>query len=200
VDVYSPTDIGASYAWRRLRPSPEEVLIQVETRITSTLSGRLLDDLGQPDLRGQLILQSVDTTQATPVPRDEQGNFELRLVPGHYRLVLELDRTVARLSRFAVRKGEGRDLGTVISPPLGTLRLDATSLKGSTTSRDYSIYSVAMDWGFVQRVAHGPLEGELLFQMFPGNYRVLAFDGGATPITHFVEVQAHAETRLELRR
>jgi hypothetical protein len=200
IDVYSPTDVGASHAWRRLRPSPEEVLIQVETSVPSAIRGRILDELGRPDLRGQLVVQSTNTAQSTPVVRDEEGNFELRLVPGQYRLVLELDQTIARLARFSIKPGEERELGTLSNPPLGMIRLDPSSLQAGTTRPLYSIFSVSKEWGFVQRVARGPLEGELLLPMFPGTYRVLAFDGGEKPISLFVDVQPNAETRVDLRR
>ena len=200
VDVYSPEDIGASHAWRSMRPSPEEVLIQVEMRVTSTASGCLVDALGVPELRGQLVFQSLNTTQVVSVHRDERGRFEQRLAPGRYRLVLELDRTLARLGQFALKPGENQGLGTLATPPMGTLRLDATALQDASERPAYSIFSLSKEERSSQLVAHGLLEPELLIPMFRGTYRVLAFDGGAKPIVEVVEVPAHAETRVRLAR
>jgi hypothetical protein len=200
-DVHSPEDVGASYAWRRLRPSPEEVLIQVDTRRSSMASGCLVDALGMPELRGRLLFQSLNTTQGVSVQRDARGCFEQRLAPGHYRLVLELDRTLARIRQFVLSPDEHQDLGTLATPPLGTLRLDATALRPQGTSKpSFSVFSVAKEVNSIQRVARGLLEPELVIPMFPGTYRILAFDGGAKPLVQVAEVRAHAETRVQLAR
>ena len=202
LDVFAPADVGASYASRLLEPSPEEVLVQVETRATSSISGRLLDPVGEPDLRGSLVFHSVRTTLKTPVQRDEQGNFEQRLPPGRYQLALELDRTTARLAQTKLAPSEHLTLGTLTSPALGSLHLDGSALLGSAeAATSFSIFALTEDGQGVMRVARGTLEGELLLPMFPGRYRVLAFDGsGELPIENVVNVQAHEELRLELRR
>ncbi len=203
LDVFSPADVGASYASRQLRPSADEVLVQVAARGASSVSGRLLGALGEPQPEGQLVFQSLRTTQKTRVARDEHGNFEQRLAPGGYCAMFQLERTTVRLMQFMLAPSQSRELGLVTLPTMGTLRLDSAGLQNGAGTPSYSLFSLGdteRDRS-VLRVARGTLEGELLLPMFAGRYRLLAFDGsGALPKAHEFRVQPHAETRLDLRR
>lgn len=203
VDVFSPVDVGASYASRQLQLSADEYLVQVETRVASSVRGCLLDDLGVPLEDGQLVLRSLRTTLETPVSRDERGCFEQRLASGSYWLVFKLEHTAARVEQFKLVPGGDRQLGTITLPALGTLRLDPSGLKGGPRPLSYSLFSLGdtEEDRSVLRVSRGPLDGERLLAMFAGRYQLLAFDGtGGKPHAHEFRVEPHAETRLDLGR
>jgi RNA polymerase sigma factor (sigma-70 family) len=198
LDVFGPNDLGASYAWRRIQPSADEQVIMVETGVTSSISGRVLGESGLPELDGQLALHSLQTALVTRIGRDAQGNFDQRIAPGSYALVLQLEQTATPLGTFTLAPGERETLGTFSTPPMGFLRLNGVALGGYRPT--YSLFRLSDNErvGAVLEVGNGPLAaGEVLIPVFPGRYRVLAFDGeNAKPIRHDVVIVAHAETRL----
>jgi len=205
IDVFNPTDVGASFAWGHYEARDEEQVIRVATLATSSVSGRLLDPSGRPDLRGDLMLHSLFTTLITPVLRDEEGAFDTRAVPGTYALVLELEQTAVQLCALKVAPGEEHALGLIKSPPEGLLRLDGAQLfNGDSRQPSYSVFllgnhgrsrgnrMVAKGWFGGDR-----METEAEISSFPGDYRILAFDGaGSPPRVYEVTVASFEETRL----
>jgi len=204
LDVFDPSGAGASYAQRRVRPGPQEELVVVPTRATSSVEGTVLDASGAPELRGELVFYSVLTTLSFPIERDARGAFTQRLAPGRYVLALKLEHDSAVLAQIALQEGERLALGERNTPELGTLRLDGAALRnGSARTPGYSLFALLGedDDARAFAVGNGSLEDEVLLSLFAGRYRVLAFDGaGGAPLVRVVTVTPSAETRVELAR
>src|SRR6185503_14184038 len=169
--------------------------VEIDTRNSSTVRGRVVDPLGAPDARGKLTFHSHLTTLTTPTARDENGDFEQRLPPGAYKLVLTCDRAATRLAHFRLEPGQTLDLGVLATPELGTLRLSARR-----SGLGFSLFSLSenpSDRGFIH-VTNGPVDGELVIPTFPGRYRMLTFDGPTSRTTSEFDVRPNVETHVEL--
>jgi hypothetical protein len=202
LDVFDPRGVGASYAQRRVRPGPQEELVVVPTRVTSTIEGTLLDASGAPELRGELLFYSVMTTLSFPIERDERGAFAQRLAPGRYVLALKLEKNSAVLAQVALQEGQKLALGVRTTPELGTLRLNGAALRnGEARTPRYSLFALLGedDDARAFMVGSGSLEDEVELPLFAGRYRVQTSDGaGGAPVTHVVTVTPSLETRLDL--
>jgi hypothetical protein len=200
LDVFDPTGAGTSWLACKLRPTAAEQVMTVETRATCSVAGRLVDHLGAPQLGGTLTFHSLHTTLENRVERTPEGEFEQRLAPGPYMLVLQLEATAVKLTRVELEPGQRLELGLLASPPLGSLRIDAPPPTPPGVTPSVVLFA-AIDPERSQRfqpVGRAKIAAERTLALFPGRYRVLAQDGsGDRPRAHFVDVQAHVETRLD---
>jgi hypothetical protein len=200
LDVFPPTGLGVSRAWRRLRPSADEQLIRVDTNVAIPVRGRVLDADGRPDLGGDLTLFSGETSYPLRLERDEQGCFSTQVVPGQYLLVLQRPHTATGLGSFRARRGETQDFGELFVPATGTLRL-GVSPSGARGTVHYNLHKLADSGRALTSlgVSQGVLEGELLLDVYPGRYRLSLSDDSGTASQDLL-VRANEETRPEMGR
>lgn len=201
LDVFAPSDVGASFISLRIRPAAEERLIEVETRAGSSIQGRVVTPEGAPERGGLLVVRAVHSLLPTQVGRDAEGTFEQRLIPGHYVLTLQFPQTALALADFRLSPGEKKQLGVLALPEMGSLRLDGRALaRGGPSPPRYSLYRLSDEDRLpgVMQVGSGSLEKEVLLPAFPGRYRVLTFDAANRVRSHTIRVRPHGETRPAL--
>ncbi len=203
LDVFPPTDSGASYLSQRIQPQTGIQVVRVDTSSKSTVAGRLLDSEGLPVLDGRLAFFSLRTSLTSAVERGADGSFELELAPGRYVLLMRRGPAALDLARVSAEPGVRRELGTLSLPPMGTLRLDGAALhNGNARTPSFALYAPlgGTREGRFLRAHDGTFEDEVLLSLFAGRYRLHALDAsGAPEQLRWVEVAPFAETRLELR-
>ncbi|HEX6883362.1 MAG TPA: sigma-70 family RNA polymerase sigma factor [Planctomycetota bacterium] len=200
LDFFEPPGGTASLGWKRLAPSSEVQRVVLDSRRGIMLTGRVLSSSGVAETGGTLAAISLETSQETILARDGEGRFEQQLPPGWYCLVLRSEQSAGRLARFVARAGSRMDLGDLLLPELGSLRLEG-SMDAAGNPSSYALYKIE-DEGQPREslmLAQDWVRDGVSLRMFPGRYRLILNPGsGAPPEEHVLEVHSSSETRFDL--